>query len=83
MNIIKNIFSLPIIFYKICINPLLPTNCPYTPSCSAYMAQAIERKGVIKGIFLGIWRILRCNPFSKGGFDPLKVNYKGRAKWLL
>ena len=46
--------------------------CKFYPTCSNYTKQAIEKYGVIKGVFLGIKRILRCNPFSKGGYDPLK-----------
>jgi len=46
--------------------------CKYYPSCSEYTKQAIEKYGAIKGVCLGTWRILRCNPFSKGGYDPLK-----------
>lgn len=46
--------------------------CKFTPSCSEYAILAIKKYGVIKGTFLAIWRILRCNPFSKGGYDPLK-----------
>ena len=46
--------------------------CKYYPTCSQYMKQVIEKYGVIKGLSLGIFRILRCNPFSKGGYDPLK-----------
>lgn len=46
--------------------------CKFYPTCSEYTKQAIEKYGVLKGICLGIWRILRCNPFSKGGYDPLK-----------
>ena len=46
--------------------------CKFYPTCSEYTKQAIEKYGVIKGVFLGIKRILRCNPFSKGGYDPLK-----------
>ena len=46
--------------------------CKYYPTCSEYTKQAIEKYGAIKGIFLGVKRILRCNPFSKGGYDPLK-----------
>lgn len=70
-------------FYKQCLNPLLPGSCKFVPSCSAYMMQAISKRGVLTGVPLGIWRILRCNPFSKGGFDPVRENFKGRAKWLL
>ena len=47
-------------------------NCKYYPTCSEYTKQAINKYGVLKGIFLGGKRILRCNPFSKGGYDPLK-----------
>jgi len=46
--------------------------CRFEPSCSKYTYQAIEKYGVIKGGFLGAWRIFRCNPFSKGGLDPVK-----------
>ena len=46
--------------------------CKFYPTCSEYTKQAIEKYGALKGIGLGIWRILRCNPFSKGGYDPLK-----------
>ena len=47
-------------------------NCKYYPTCSEYTKQALEKYGTIKGIRLGVWRILRCNPLSKGGYDPLK-----------
>ena len=47
------------------------TKCPYFPSCSEYGMEAIEKHGAIKGSFLAIYRILRCNPFSKGGYDPV------------
>ena len=70
-------------YYKNFINPLLPDMCIYTPSCSAYMGQAIEKYGLIKGLFLGIARIFRFNPWAKGGSDPVKDNFKGNAKWLL
>ena len=59
--------------YQKYISPTLSlfNKCPYTPSCSNYAIEAIERHGVIKGSALGFWRILRCNPFSKGGYDPV------------
>ena len=50
----------------------LPPSCRFRPTCSEYTAQAIEKYGVLKGGLLGLWRILRCHPFSKGGDDPLK-----------
>lgn len=46
--------------------------CRFTPTCSEYGYEAIQKKGVIKGVFLALWRILRCNPWNKGGFDPVK-----------
>ena len=49
-----------------------PRVCRFEPSCSEYMAQAIEKYGVFKGIALGCWRIMRCNPFNRGGFDPVR-----------
>lgn len=59
-------------FYKLNISPTKPPRCKYTPTCSQYAIDAIEKYGVIKGLLLGGWRILRCNPFSKGGYDPVK-----------
>ena len=47
------------------------TKCPYVPSCSAYGYEAISKYGAVKGGLLTVWRILRCNPFSKGGYDPV------------
>ncbi len=70
-------------YYKLFVNPVLPNVCKHIPSCSAYMAQAVEKRGYFKGTAMGIARVLRCNPFSKGGFDPVKDDFKGNAKWLL
>lgn len=61
--------------YKKIFSPIIAKcgiHCKYYPTCSEYTMQAVEKYGVFKGIFLGIKRILRCNPFSKGGYDPLK-----------
>ncbi|MCX4361830.1 MAG: membrane protein insertion efficiency factor YidD [Clostridia bacterium] len=70
-------------YYKHFINPVIGSKCKHIPSCSAYMGQAIAKKGYIKGSTLGMIRILKCNPFSKGGFKPVKDDLKGNAKWLL
>lgn len=69
--IMKKIFVFIIKFYQKYISPMKRTRCPYTPSCSQYGLEAIEKYGVIKGGWLAVWRILRCNPFSKGGYDPV------------
>lgn len=56
--------------------------CPYNPSCSEYTMRCINNQGVITGILLGVWRILRCNPFTKGGYDPEPERFF-QKKWLL
>lgn len=71
----KKIAIFLIKIYKKIFSPIgsfLGIHCKYYPTCSEYTTQAIEKYGFIKGCFLGFKRILRCNPFSKGGFDPLK-----------
>jgi hypothetical protein len=57
--------------YKRALSPLLPPLCRYHPTCSEYCAEAVERHGVIKGLWLGLRRILRCHPFGRGGLDPV------------
>ena len=69
--------------YKKCISPLLPHACKFTPSCSTYTNESIQMWGFFKGTYLGIKRIFRCNPWSKGGLDPVKINIKGDYKWLM
>jgi putative membrane protein insertion efficiency factor len=74
---IWTIFRFPVLalikLYQKTISKALPGNtCRFYPSCSHYTYQAIYKHGLLKGGFMGTWRILRCNPFSKGGFDPVK-----------
>ena len=71
----KKILIFFIKVYKRFISPLFEAHgvkCKYYPTCSEYAKQAIEKYGVIKGSFLSLKRIIKCNPFSKGGYDPLK-----------
>ena len=70
---IKAIVLAPIRFYSRFISPGLPARCKYHPSCSAYAVQAIERFGILRGLVLAVWRVLRCNPFSHGGYDPVEA----------
>jgi len=70
MNL-RKIFIFPIRVYQTCISPFYPPRCRFYPSCSEYTAEAIEKRGVFCGIWLGIKRICRCNPWSKGGYDPV------------
>ena len=58
-------------FYRKYISPLTPATCKYIPTCSQYGLEAIERFGAFKGGLLTLWRVLRCNPWSKGGYDPI------------
>jgi len=58
--------------YKKYISPGLPPSCRYLPTCSDYAIDAIAKYGAFKGSFMAAWRILRCNPFCKGGYDPVK-----------
>ena len=57
--------------YRRFISPLLPSSCRFTPSCSLYTLQAIEKYGLLKGCLMGARRLLRCHPFSEGGYDPV------------
>lgn len=68
-----------ILFYQ---KHLSKHTCLYKPTCSQYTLECINNHGVIIGILLGVWRILRCNPFSKGGFDPAPEPYF-KKRWLL
>jgi putative membrane protein insertion efficiency factor len=67
--------------YQRLISPMLGQRCKYYPSCSEYAAQAIGRFGILRGLVLAAWRVLRCNPWSHGGFDPVEEQrlFKSRA----
>lgn len=67
----KKFFIIGIRFYQKYLSPMKRCRCPYIPTCSQYGIEAIEKYGALKGGFLTLWRILRCNPFSKGGYDPV------------
>ncbi len=67
----KGVILLFILFYKKVISPIKPRTCRYYPTCSQYAYQAIEKFGLIKGLYYGMKRIIRCHPFSKGGYDPI------------
>jgi len=61
----------PLIAYQRFVSPLLGPRCKYEPSCSRYAVQAVAEFGILRGAVLAAWRLLRCNPFSHGGFDPV------------
>ena len=70
-NIFQKILILMVRFYQIAISPYIGAHCRYTPTCSAYFIEAVEKYGVFKGSWLGIKRILRCHPGRPGGYDPV------------
>lgn len=67
----KRVMIKGIRIYQKYLSPLKYTKCPYYPTCSQYGLEAIEKYGAFKGGLMAVWRILRCNPFSKGGYDPV------------
>jgi uncharacterized protein len=58
--------------YQLLISPILPPSCRYTPTCSEYTLQAIQKYGALRGAYLGARRLLRCHPFHEGGYDPVR-----------
>ena len=69
--VLLRVVTAPIRFYKLYLSPILPQMCRYTPTCSMYSLEAIRRHGVLRGAALGFYRVLRCNPWSRGGYDPV------------
>ncbi|HBV52285.1 MAG: membrane protein insertion efficiency factor YidD [Clostridiales bacterium] len=68
----KKVFLKMIRFYQKNISPIKKPCCRFYPTCSEYAVEAIEKYGALKGSLMAVWRILRCNPFCKGGYDPVK-----------
>ena len=69
---IKRIIIGLIRIYQLTLSPWLGPCCRFYPSCSSYTIEAVQKKGVIRGCAFGAWRILRCQPFNRGGYDPVK-----------
>lgn len=70
---VRRLTSAPIVFYQRAISPALPRRCRYEPTCSRYAVQAIQQYGILRGLVLAGWRLLRCNPLSHGGYDPVQA----------
>jgi uncharacterized protein len=71
-KLLRALFVAPIRIYQKVVSPLFGTRCKYYPSCSEYAAQAITKFGILRGLVLAGWRVLRCNPWSHGGVDPVE-----------
>ena len=70
---LRSVVAAPIVAYRRAISPALPRRCKYEPTCSAYAEQAVREFGILRGLVLAGWRLLRCNPWSHGGFDPVEA----------
>ena len=71
MTLLQKLVLLPVRFYRYCISPMFPPRCRFMPTCSTYAMEAVTVHGVFKGGLLTCWRILRCNPWNAGGYDPV------------
>jgi len=63
----------PIVLYRSVVSPAIPRRCKYEPTCSRYALEAIQEYGILRGLVLAGWRLLRCNPWSHGGYDPVEA----------
>jgi putative membrane protein insertion efficiency factor len=81
LRLLRGAVILPIRIYQQLLSPVAGARCKYYPSCSEYAAQAVARFGILRGLVLASWRLLRCNPWSHGGFDPIENQrlFKPRA----
>jgi uncharacterized protein len=79
MRVVSALLSAPIRLYQRVISPALPRTCKYHPSCSQYAIEALRRYGPLRGSVLAAWRVLRCNPWSHGGVDPVEAQQVFRA----
>jgi len=77
---VRAVLVAPIRVYQRFISPALPRRCKYHPTCSAYAVQAIRTHGVLRGLVLAAWRLLRCNPWSHGGYDPVEAQTMFRTR---
>jgi uncharacterized protein len=71
-RIARGVMVAPVVVYQRVVSPALPRRCKYEPTCSHYAVDAVREYGILKGLVLGVWRLLRCNPWSYGGYDPVE-----------
>jgi uncharacterized protein len=72
-RVLRAIVTAPIVAYQRLISPAIPRRCKYEPTCSRYAVEAVRHYGILRGVVLAGWRLLRCNPFSYGGYDPVSA----------
>ena len=72
-RVLRAVVLAPVILYQRVVSPAIPARCRYHPTCSAYAVQAVREFGILRGLVLAGWRLLRCNPWSRGGHDPVSA----------
>jgi putative membrane protein insertion efficiency factor len=72
-RIARALVSAPVVLYRRFVSPAIPRRCKYEPTCSRYALDAIREYGILRGLVLAGWRLLRCNPWSHGGYDPVEA----------
>lgn len=77
---LRTLILVPIWVYQRAISPYIGRHCRFYPSCSQYGREAVSQLGVLRGVRLLLWRLARCHPFSKGGFDPVPDNHRMKHK---
>ena len=78
MSVAARVLTAAIVAYRRYVSPVLPARCRFYPSCSAYAQEALTRHGAVRGTALTIWRLLRCQPFHPGGYDPVPDTIRHR-----
>jgi uncharacterized protein len=73
MRALRTVATAPIVVYQRVVSPAIPQRCKYHPSCSRYAVEAVREYGILRGAVLAAWRLLRCNPWSYGGYDPVQA----------
>jgi uncharacterized protein len=72
-RVLRALATAPILVYQRLVSPAIPRRCKYEPTCSRYAVEAIRHYGILRGLVLAGWRLLRCNPWSYGGYDPVEA----------
>ncbi|HEY4427226.1 MAG TPA: membrane protein insertion efficiency factor YidD [Solirubrobacteraceae bacterium] len=79
-RVLRSVVTAPIVAYQRLISPAIPRRCKYEPTCSRYAVEAVQRYGILRGLVLAGWRLLRCNPWSYGGYDPVEAQRVFRTR---
>ncbi len=79
-RVLRGLVLAPVLAYRKLISPALPRRCKYEPTCSRYAVDAVREYGILQGLVLAGWRLLRCNPWSYGGYDPVEAQRVFRTR---